>query len=324
MDLAIEAAAQGATATELGDALRSGSRANRIVPLGCETEAAGFERLRDAADAHAAEHGQPPHLFLATLGPIPEHKPRATFAKNFFEAGGIVTTDGGAAGPAALPARALRHHVRDAALDGPPVRRLLHRRGVQRLLPAQPRAGRRGCPSPSTSPPTAATTRTTRASSGDVGHGRRGDRLDPRHADPVRRHPARPDERVDDHERRGAAGDGAVHRRRRGAGRPPEQLAGTIQNDILKEFMVRNTYIYPPAPSMRIIGDIFALHLASTCRASTPSRSPATTCRRPGRPPTSSWPTPWPTGSSTCAPASTPGSTSTPSRRASRSSGPSA
>ncbi|GAA1084900.1 methylmalonyl-CoA mutase [Tsukamurella spumae] len=38
----------------------------------------------------------------------------------------------------------------------------------------------------------------------------------------------------------------------------PEKLAGTIQNDILKEFMVRNTYIYPPAPSMRIISDIFA------------------------------------------------------------------
>ncbi|WP_336082258.1 methylmalonyl-CoA mutase [Nocardia sp. SSK8] len=37
-----------------------------------------------------------------------------------------------------------------------------------------------------------------------------------------------------------------------------EQLAGTIQNDILKEFMVRNTYIYPPKPSMRIISDIFA------------------------------------------------------------------
>jgi methylmalonyl-CoA mutase len=37
----------------------------------------------------------------------------------------------------------------------------------------------------------------------------------------------------------------------------PEQLTGTIQNDILKEFMVRNTYIYPPAPSMRIISDIF-------------------------------------------------------------------
>ena len=37
----------------------------------------------------------------------------------------------------------------------------------------------------------------------------------------------------------------------------PQQLTGTIQNDILKEFMVRNTYIYPPAPSMRIIGDVF-------------------------------------------------------------------
>ncbi|MEM9555825.1 MAG: methylmalonyl-CoA mutase [Acidobacteriota bacterium] len=37
----------------------------------------------------------------------------------------------------------------------------------------------------------------------------------------------------------------------------PEQLAGTIQNDILKEFLVRNTYIYPPSPSMRIIADIF-------------------------------------------------------------------
>src|SRR5690606_2728463 len=34
------------------------------------------------------------------------------------------------------------------------------------------------------------------------------------------------------------------------------QLSGTIQNDILKEFMVRNTYIYPPAPSMRIVADI--------------------------------------------------------------------
>ena len=41
-------------------------------------------------------------------------------------------------------------------------------------------------------------------------------------------------------------------------GVPHAQLTGTIQNDILKEYMVRNTYIYPPGPSMRIIGDIFA------------------------------------------------------------------
>jgi methylmalonyl-CoA mutase len=41
-------------------------------------------------------------------------------------------------------------------------------------------------------------------------------------------------------------------------GVPPEKLAGTLQNDILKEFMVRNTYIYPPGPSMRIVSDIIA------------------------------------------------------------------
>jgi methylmalonyl-CoA mutase len=41
-------------------------------------------------------------------------------------------------------------------------------------------------------------------------------------------------------------------------GVPPEKLAGTLQNDILKEFMVRNTYIYPPKPSMRIVSDIIA------------------------------------------------------------------
>lgn len=40
-------------------------------------------------------------------------------------------------------------------------------------------------------------------------------------------------------------------------GVPPEKLRGTIQNDILKEFMVRNTYIYPPEPSMRLVADIF-------------------------------------------------------------------
>ncbi|CAA9383316.1 MAG: Methylmalonyl-CoA mutase large subunit, MutB [uncultured Nocardioidaceae bacterium] len=46
----------------------------------------------------------------------------------------------------------------------------------------------------------------------------------------------------------------------------PEQLTGTIQNDILKEFMVRNTYIYPPLPSMRIISDIFAFTAAKMPR----------------------------------------------------------
>ena len=49
-------------------------------------------------------------------------------------------------------------------------------------------------------------------------------------------------------------------------GVPHAKLSGTIQNDILKEFMVRNTYIYPPAPSMRIISDIFAYTAKETPR----------------------------------------------------------
>jgi methylmalonyl-CoA mutase len=71
----------------------------------------------------------------------------------------------------------------------------------------------------------------------------------------------------------------------------PRQLAGTIQNDILKEFMVRNTYIYPPRPSMRIIADIFAYTAKEMPRFNSISIS-AITCRRPARPPISSSPTP--------------------------------
>ena len=49
-------------------------------------------------------------------------------------------------------------------------------------------------------------------------------------------------------------------------GVPPAELTGTIQNDVLKEFMVRNTYIYPPGPSIRIISDIFAFTSAEMPR----------------------------------------------------------
>jgi methylmalonyl-CoA mutase len=79
-----------------------------------------------------------------------------------------------------------------------------------------------------------------------------------------------------------------------------EQLAGTIQNDILKEFMVRNTYIYPPAPSMRIIGDIIAYCSQHMPRFNTIS-SPAITSRRPGRTRRWNWPTPLPMARSTSA-----------------------
>ena len=70
-------------------------------------------------------------------------------------------------------------------------------------------------------------------------------------------------------------------------GVPPEQLSGTIQNDILKEFMVRNTYIYPPAPSMRIVSDIFAYTSKKMPKFNSISIS-AITCRRRERPQTSS------------------------------------
>jgi methylmalonyl-CoA mutase len=102
-----------------------------------------------------------------------------------------------------------------------------------------------------------------------------------------------------------------------------KDLAGTIQNDILKEFMVRNTYIYPPKPSMRIVSDIFSYTSARMPKL-TPSRSPAIICRRPARRRTWSLPTPSPTASNMPAPASPQGSTSTSSRRACPSSGRSA
>ena len=129
-------------------------------------------------------------------------------------------------GHRALPARPLPDHVRDPAVDHPPVRRLLHGGGLQRLLPPQHRRRAEGPlrrlrsrhpPRLRQRPPARARRRR---------HGRRGDRLDLRHAHAVRRHPPRRHDRVDDHERRGAARAGAVHRRRRGAGRGAGQAGG--------------------------------------------------------------------------------------------------
>ena len=75
----------------------------------------------------------------------------------------------------------------------------------------------------------------------------------------LRRHPARPDEHVDDDQRDRGVAAGAVHRRRRGAGhRRRTQLQGTTQNDILKEYLSRGTYAFPPGPSMRLIADTIA------------------------------------------------------------------
>ena len=70
--------------------------------------------------------------------------------------------------------------------------------------------------------------------------------------------------------------------RRREAGRRPEKLRGIVQNDVLKEYVARGNYIFPPRPSMRLTTDLFA-YCASGSRTGTRSRSPATTSARPGR-----------------------------------------
>ena len=77
------------------------------------------------------------------------------------------------------------------------------------------------------------------------------------------------------------------------------KLSGTVQNDILKEYIARGTYIYPPAPSMRLITDVFA-YCTPRCRAGTRSRSAATTCARPARPRCRSWRSRWRTRIAYC------------------------
>ena len=98
------------------------------------------------------------------------------------------------------------------------------------------------------------------------------------------------------------------------------QLAGTIQNDILKEFMVRNTYIYPPAPSMRIVGDIFRYALTNMPKFNSISIS-GYHMHEAGATADLNWPIRWPMVWSTCGPVSQRASISTILPRASAFSG---
>ena len=83
-----EAAAKGATLGALAGMLAADGGA-AVEPLPQRRLAAMFETLRDAADAHKERTGAFPAIFLANLGRIAEHTARATYAKNFFEVGGI-------------------------------------------------------------------------------------------------------------------------------------------------------------------------------------------------------------------------------------------
>lgn len=91
----VQMAGQGATLSQLAGTA-SGPSPVSIAPLPSIRTAEPFELLRDRADVYQAKTGERPKVFLANLGPISAFTARATFAKNFFEAGGIeaIMTDG--------------------------------------------------------------------------------------------------------------------------------------------------------------------------------------------------------------------------------------
>ncbi len=103
---AIAAAEAGMTLLEIATALHANSTPASVEVLALRRSAEPFERLRDACDAHVAKHGLRPSVFLANMGPIPKHKARATFARNFFEAAGlhVIDNDGFGAEDAAVKA----------------------------------------------------------------------------------------------------------------------------------------------------------------------------------------------------------------------------
>jgi methylmalonyl-CoA mutase len=93
---AVDAVLAGATLAELSSAIYGETSRIAIDPLPARPYAAPFEALRDASDAHLARHGRRPRAFLANMGPLAHHTARATWSKNFLEAGGfeVLTNDG--------------------------------------------------------------------------------------------------------------------------------------------------------------------------------------------------------------------------------------
>jgi methylmalonyl-CoA mutase len=87
--LAVEAAERGASIGELALALGFHAEPTAIPPLAPHMFAEPFEELRNASDTWQTAHGSRPRVFLANLGPVAHHTARATYAKNFFEAGGF-------------------------------------------------------------------------------------------------------------------------------------------------------------------------------------------------------------------------------------------
>ena len=155
---------------------------------------------------------------------------------------------------------------------------------------------------------------------GEVGPHRRRDRLARRHGAPVRRDPARRGLDVDDDQRAGVAPPSALRARRREAGRRGEALRGTVQNDILKEYIARGNYIFPPKPVDAADDRSVRVLRGADPEAGTRSRSPGTTSARPARPPCRSSRSRSRTGSPTARPPSPPACRPTTSASASPSS----
>ena len=201
---------------------------------------------------------------------------------------------------------AARHHVYRAAVDHSPVRWFLYRQRVQRLLPPQPRRRAKGL-----------------SVAFDLATHRGYDSDNPRVAGDV----GKAGVAIDTVEDMKVLFDQipldkmSVSMTMNGAVLPvlafyivaaeeqgvtPEQLTGTIQNDILKEYLCRNTYIYPPKPSMRIIADIIARCSANMPRFNTISIS-GYHMGKPGRTASSRWRLRWLTALSTSKPRCLPG-----------------
>ena len=90
LDAAIEAALAGATIGEISRTLRTGDETKATVtPLPARRGAEKFEAMRAFAEQYLAKNGHRPQVFLANMGPIPSHKPRADFSTDFFQVGGF-------------------------------------------------------------------------------------------------------------------------------------------------------------------------------------------------------------------------------------------
>jgi methylmalonyl-CoA mutase len=198
----------------------------------------------------------PPSLRVAPPGGAPWVSAEGITIPHQFDASLLDGVDVGTMPGHAPYLRGRTHDVPGTAVDDPAIRRVLHGGGIERVLPAKPRRRADGL-----------------SIAFDLATHRGYDSDHPRVTGDVGMAGVAIDSILDmrilfdqiplDKMSVSMTMNGAVlpilalRRGGRGAGVKPAQLAGTIQNDILKEFMVRNTYIYPPGPSLRIVADIF-------------------------------------------------------------------